>query len=616
MLSERLRSSPSVNITIFLVRSRIRLISYMILFSGGGESQAGKGYSYITLISRFWFFRAMICNVSIPKERILIIESDPEVSDLIGRQTLVPLGYRVEVVRVAASAIQEAARFSPDVIILNLSLPGLSGKDMLVAFSAHGLDMPILVLAEKGMEGDVLQAFRLGASDFLSLPIREAEVVLAVDRLIKQVRAKKERETLSRQLNQTNQELQRRVRELTTIFGIGKAVTSVTDQRALFDKIVEGAVNVTEAELGWLLLRDDRGKAYSLVAHRSLPPVVAARLNQPWDDGISSLVALSGEPLEIHGEPLKRFKVSQLGQAALVVPVKARKDVVGLLVVVRKALAPFGPGNQALLEAVADYASISLVNARLFKALEERAHTLQRSADTAQLNQRIVDDTLQKASLELRKPLAAVITNLDSLLDGSLGRLNTEQTSVTQLIRQRIKDVGEIANSMVANRQAAASLKRSPADLNELARQSIRNLLPYAQQQNVSLVAELGSLPVHVAVNPMHIMEVLDGYLSNALRHSPSGGQVVVRVEQNPESQAHVFVRDQGSGLAPNGITVIFDHPPKGDPNQIRRFAGLGIGLPLIREIITAYGGKVWVESTPGGGSTFHFSLPLSNEPL
>ena len=556
----------------------------------------------------------MIRIVNAPKERILIVESDPEISDLIGRQTLVPMGYRVEVVRVAASAIQEAARFSPDVIILNLSLPGLSGKDMLVAFSAHGLDMPILVLAEKGMEGDVLQAFRLGASDFLSMPIREAEVVLAVERLMKQVRAKKERETLSKQLYQTNQELQRRVRELTTIFGIGKAVISVTDQRALFDKIVEGGVNVTEADLGWLLLRDDQRKTFALVAHKNLPPGVAARLNQPWDDGISSLVALSGESLAIHGEPLKRFKVSQLGQAVLVVPLKARKDVVGLLVVVRKALLPFGPGNQALLEAVGDYASISLVNARLFKALEERAHSLQHSADTAQLSQRIVGETLHKASLELHKPLAAVIANLDELLDGSLGRLNAEQSSVIKLMRERMNHVNEIADSMASARQVAAAPIRTSADLNELVRQSIGSFRPTAQQNNVSLVAELGSLPVLVAANPTHILEVLEGYVSNAIRHSPTGGQVVLRVEKTPENLAHVLVKDQGSGIDPKVLPAIFEHPPKADLNQVRRFGGLGIGLPLIREIITAHGGRVWVESKLGGGTTFHFALPLPKE--
>jgi two-component system NtrC family sensor kinase len=185
-----------------------------------------------------------------PRERVLLVENDPEISDLIARQTLQPLGYKVEVVGGAAPAIQEAVRFVPDVILANLNLPGLSGKDLLVALSSQGLDVPIIVIAHKGMEGDVIQAFRLGAADYLGWPVREAEVVAAVERVLKQVRAKRERETLARQLKQTNQELQRRVRELTTIFAIGKAVTSITDPRILLEKIVEGAVYVTEADSG------------------------------------------------------------------------------------------------------------------------------------------------------------------------------------------------------------------------------------------------------------------------------------------------------------------------------------------------------------------------------
>ena len=83
------------------------------------------------------------------KERLLIVESNPAISDLVARQTLQPMGYRVEVVRVAAEAIQEAIRFSPDVIIANLSLPGLSGKDLLVALSSQGIEVPVIVISEK-----------------------------------------------------------------------------------------------------------------------------------------------------------------------------------------------------------------------------------------------------------------------------------------------------------------------------------------------------------------------------------------------------------------------------------------------------------------------------------
>ena len=159
------------------------------------------------------------------RERILLVENDPEISDLIARQTLQTIGYQVQIARVAAIAIQEAARFSPDIIITDLHLPDLSGKDLLVALSSQGIQAPVIVIAQKGTEGDLMQAFRLGATDYLLWPMREAEVVSAVERVIKQVRSRRERETLARQLKQTNDELQQRVRELTTIFAIGKAAT-------------------------------------------------------------------------------------------------------------------------------------------------------------------------------------------------------------------------------------------------------------------------------------------------------------------------------------------------------------------------------------------------------
>lgn len=95
-------------------------------------------------------------------ERILVVENDPEIIDLITRQTLQALGYRVEVALGAPNALQQAAHFSPDIIIANLQLPGLSGKDLLVALSSQGLNVPVIVIAAKGMESDIIQAFRLG----------------------------------------------------------------------------------------------------------------------------------------------------------------------------------------------------------------------------------------------------------------------------------------------------------------------------------------------------------------------------------------------------------------------------------------------------------------------
>jgi two-component system NtrC family sensor kinase len=376
--------------------------------------------------------------MSSQRERVLIVESDPQICDLIGRQTLRPLGYRVQVAKAASEAIQEAASFSPDVIITDLYLPGLSGKDLLVALSSQGLNAPVVVITEKGKETDIIQAFRLGASDYLLKPIREAEVVSAVERVIGQVRAGRDREMLSRQLQQINQQLQNRVRELTTIFAIGKAVTSITDQRSLFEKIVEGAVYVSQADSGWLLLRDDKPKSFLLRAMRNLPKSVSSKLNQPWDDGISSLVGLSGEPLSIHGEPLKRFQVARYGKSILVVPIKIKKEVIGLLVVVRKDPKPFVTSTQKLLEAVADYASISIVNARLFRELEERIRILQETTEKSQSRQRAVDKTIKGEILPTVKRTTDLIY---SLLIGEDSRLNATQKSLLRSSHERLQNV-------------------------------------------------------------------------------------------------------------------------------------------------------------------------------
>jgi signal transduction histidine kinase/DNA-binding response OmpR family regulator len=547
-----------------------------------------------------------------PQERILLVENNPDVSDLIARQTLLPMGYRVEVVGAAAQAIQEAVRFAPDAIIANLNLPGLSGKDLLVALSSQGLDVPVIVVAEKGMEGDVVQAFRLGASDFLYWPVREAEVVSAVERVFKQVRARREREMLARQLKQTNQELQRRVRELTTIFAIGKAVTSITDQRTLFDKIVEGAVYITEADSGWLLLRNERGKAFILSAYRNLPTTVAAKIDQPWDDGISSLVALSGESLSIHGDPLKRFKVSRLGQSILVVPVKVKKEVVGLLVLVRKIPQPFGASNQALLEAVADYASISLVNARLFKAIEERARSLQQAAENSQYNERILDEMLQEVSRLLHLPLLAAKGCLDGLLEGQKGTPTADQVEALRAAQDKLAQAVDVVDSITIQHQADFPAQRSAIDLNDLTRQVISRSQRTAQHGGVALFTELSAKPIMVHANQAQIAKVIEGLLSNAIKFSPQGGQVTVRVDRTNDNQAYVMVQDNGIGIDSRRIPHIFELSHEAAEFATERFGGLGIGLALVKEIVTVHGGKIWVESKPKEGSTFHFTLPSS----
>jgi DNA-binding response OmpR family regulator/signal transduction histidine kinase len=536
------------------------------------------------------------------RDRILIVENDADISDLIGRQALQSMGYQVQTASDAQAAIAKAIQFSPDIIIVDLNLPSLSGKDLMVALSSQGISIPIIALTKKGGEEDLVQSFRLGATDFLLWPIKEAEVIAVVERVIKQVHDRRERERLDKQLQQTNLELQNRVRELTTIFSIGKAVTSVTDQAILFDKIVDGAVKVSNGDIGWFLVRDDSDRGFILAAHLNLPASLVSKMGQPWDDGISSLVAMSGETLAIHGEPLKRFRFSDLGQSALISPIKVQKQVIALLVIVRRAPKPFNASEQKLVEAVADYASISLVNARLFRALEDRARYMQRAAESAQAGAKTKNEILKGAGKELAAPLEEAIRNLDliqpTLTDAQKLLLEPARGKLQQSLNA-LEKVSKIPTNPLPTQMTAMNAV-------EIGQRVIERYKRAAEEDDILLTADFSSEEILAYADPDQVDQALDRVISNALRSTPHGGQVVMRVEKMIDGQVHCLVRNSLAEIETQQLNIGGDG---GKTKSTQRSANGSQLLSQVKEIIATHGGKVWAESNPSQGSIFHFTL-------
>lgn len=365
-------------------------------------------------------------------DRILLVEHDPEISDLIGRQALRSAGYQVDVVSDSSSAIKRSLQAPPDLIIANLNLPGLSAKDLLIALTSQGVATPLLVIARKGQEQDIIQAFRLGAADYILWPARDAEVIAAVERVLSRVHDLRDRQRLDLKLSEINHQLQSRTRELSAIINIGKAVIANTDRNTLLQKIVDGAAQVSDANITWLMIRSDENKSFLLTAHHGLPEVWARRMNTPLDDGISGLVALSGESLSIAGEPLLKFRVANFGRAACAVPIKIQKEVIGMLVAVRKDLRPFEKIEVTLLEAVADHTSIYLVNTRLFRALND---TMQSSREVEK-RQNAVVESIRGAIMD---DLKAATYPIDLLLTEMTGNLSEHQREALKTARAALQ---------------------------------------------------------------------------------------------------------------------------------------------------------------------------------
>ncbi|RME08528.1 MAG: hybrid sensor histidine kinase/response regulator [Anaerolineae bacterium] len=534
-------------------------------------------------------------------DRVLLVETNPDVIDLIARQALQPLGYNVKVVTESPQAIQVAAQFSPDVILVNLHMPGLSGKDLLVALTSQGLELPVIVLAEEGKESEVIQAFRLGATDYLSMPLREAEVVSAVERALGRVRERRERERLARQLEKTNAELQRRVRDLTTLISIGKLVISVTDLRRLFERIMDGAVRIAEADMGWLHVQAEGSKKLVLRAARNLPASVGARLNAPWDDGISKLVALSGEPLAIHGAALKRFKVAHLGKAALVMPVKAQEAVIGVLVVLRRRERPFDKSTQALLEAVADYASIALINARLFRALEERAASLQRAADSSQADEQFKTDMLSNLYARLKPSVEGLVAEVNHLSE------QLETSDLLHGIQKHVHNIRRLLEGLETLLGASGKRGKERVDLVEVIRAVVDQHQADAAARGVKMGVDLPEEAAAVQGSEKHVRLAVEALVSNALRYAGRHGKVEISLTRPEAGWYQVTVRDTGPGIEAARQKQVFQpFYQQGDKTQSHP----GIGLSLAREVVRAHGGTIWLDTQTREGAAFHFRLP------
>ncbi len=540
-----------------------------------------------------------------PRDKILVVDDDLQSIDLITKQVLEPQGYQIAVATEGGTALQHVISFSPAVIILSLNLHGLSGKDVLTALRSQGFDSPVIVIAPENGEAQALAAFRLGARDYLVRPLREAEIVAAVDRVVEDGRLRRERAQLQQQLQQANAELEQRVRDLTTLAGIGKAVTNLTDVGSLFNRLAESALQVTSADMAWMLLAEESSGQLLLMATKNMPGRV--QLRQPWDDGLAPLVMMSGEPLTVGGTGILQMKIAQIAKSALVMPIKAREQTVGVLTVANKSPKPFTKQQAALLNAIADYASIAIVNVKLFQALEQRAHAMQQSYEELKAGVKQRGEVLSKISHELRSPVSQAKSAVD-LITGETGitRMNERQRNQVRVAGDKLNVAMQFLDDLAILHDSSGAAPRAlkPVRLDEMARQSMANYQEIAQQQGVALLA---SIPASVIVpgDGQRLLRVFDCLIDNAIKFSPKGGEATVSI-QREGSIAQITVADRGIGIPPEHLPHVFERFYQADPKA----GGAGLGLALVKEIVEAHGGQVWVDSTPGQGSRFYFTLP------
>ncbi len=304
--------------------------------------------------------------------KILVVEENRQRQQQLDKHILSPLGYQVYITNNATQAITTAAEINPHMIIANIDLSGLSGKDMLIALASQGIQSPVILLADEGMEQEAIRAFRLGAVDYLSLPLKETEVVSAVERVLAQPH-KEEKSPLPSAAKHKIAHLEERIKDLTKVIRIAKTLTSLEDPKEIFRKSLDSVIHLIRADRGWIMLREYHNPRYILRHYRNLPRSISSIVGKPWDDGITALVLEAEQSLRMDEIKSGVKEISKLGKAALAVPVSVGDDILGTLILLRIEKQSFTRGDQKIAETIADFTAISLANLGFFEITKPEA---------------------------------------------------------------------------------------------------------------------------------------------------------------------------------------------------------------------------------------------------
>ncbi len=223
-----------------------------------------------------------------------------------------------------------------------------------------------------------------------------------------------------------------------------------------------------------------------------------------------------------------------------------------------------------------------------------------------QVNDQQRRSMLADVSHELRTPITVIQGNVEGILDGMYPADEARLQSIleeTQILSRLVDDL----RTMALAESGSLQLRREPVDLAPLIREVLSGFETLITEKDIRMEVRLADVEA-IHVDPLRIREVLTNLLSNALRYTPDGGEIVVGLTESVtggERTVTVFVQDSGPGIASADLAHIFDRFYKSSDS-----GGMGLGLSIAKYLVEAHGGKIWVDSEIGQGSRISFTLP------
>jgi signal transduction histidine kinase len=409
-------------------------------------------------------------------------------------------------------------------------------------------------------------------------------------------------------------ELSQSVEELRALGEVSQAVNSTLDLETVLSTIVAKAAQLSGTEAGAIYGYDEREREFHLRAtygmDQGLIDALTKRRIGLSEPNVASAFA-QHEPVQV--ADLREQPASDLNEiiqhagyrARMVAPLLSGQEIVGMLVVRRCAPGEFAKNTVDLIKTFAAQSALAIQNARLFHEIEDKSRQLEVASQHK-------SQFLANMSHELRTPLNAILGYTELMADGIYGELPEKTMGVLKRLESNGRHLLGLINDVLDLSKIEAGqlvLDLSDYSLEDIA-QTVRSTLePLAADKKLAFKVEVAAKMPAGHGDGRRLTQVLINLVGNAIKFTDTG-EVVITGSAN-DGSFHLSVRDTGPGISTTDQAKLFQEFQQADNAITRKKGGTGLGLAISKRIVEMHGGKIWVESQVGKGSTFSFTVPV-----
>jgi len=414
----------------------------------------------------------------------------------------------------------------------------------------------------------------------------------------------------ARLVNETREALERQTATAEVLQVIS---SSVADTEPVFDKILASGSRLFATEqMGIFLARAD-GMVEAAAFRGSALAAIAATFPKPLEASITGQVVREGRLIQVEDAAAMQDAPTTVRDVLPLIgnfsgawaPMAWEGQAIGSIGVLRQPPSPLNGKEIELLKTFADQAVIAIQNARLFREIADKSRQLE-------VANKHKSEFLANMSHELRTPLNAIIGFSEVLLERMFGDLNEKQDDYLKDIHSSGKHLLSLINDILDLSKVEAGrmeLETSRFRVPEAVGNAMTLIRERAQRHGIALGTTIGDDVEEVTADERKFKQILLNLLTNAVKFTPDGGRVDVFARSVPAG-LEVAVRDTGIGISAEDQKLVFEEFRQVGRNYTNKQEGTGLGLALTRRFVELHGGTIRLESEPGKGSTFTFTIP------